>query len=58
MNTDRSIKEIMTTKLVTVLPDSGVNEVKKIFDKNKLFIISRLSMRGMSWLALSAKKIF
>lgn len=25
----------MTTKLVTVLPDAGVNEVKKIFDKNK-----------------------
>lgn len=34
MNTDRSIKEIMTTKLLTVQPDTGVLEVKKIFTKN------------------------
>lgn len=34
MNTDRAIKEIMTTKLVTVLPDAAIDDVKKIFDKH------------------------
>ena len=34
MNTDRPIKEIMTTKLVTVQPDTSVKEVNKIFAKN------------------------
>lgn len=34
MNTDRPIKEIMTTNLVTVSPDTNLNEINKIFAKN------------------------
>lgn len=46
MNTDRSIKEIMTTKLVTVLPDTPVSEVKKIFNKHTFHHLPVVDMTG------------
>lgn len=57
MNTDKAIKEIMTTDLVTVRPDETAVRVKEIFEKNGFHHIPVVD-KGESLVGIISKEDF